>query len=268
MTTDVDICNRALASIGTRSTIANLNEGSTEARNCRLIYHTTLDGLLRAAHWNFARRTDYLTMLKALPGTPENPGPAPNNGLWNPRTMPPPPWVYSYAVPSDCVKMRSIQPQTQTATSSGIQLFSTMPADIPPPLNWQNRGVRFIECLDNDTAGNMVKVVCTNQEMAIGVYTIRIDNPSLWDSLFESAMIGSLGWRLAIPLSGDKTLAKMAHDTAVEAILAARIADGNEGTMNVNRIPDWIAVRGFAGDWSTTDGAYMNGWNNPSFLGL
>ena len=84
MTTDTDICNRAMGMVGARSTIASLaQENSPEARICRLYYATTLGAMLRSAHWNFARKVAYLSLLKSAPGTPENTA-TPAATTWSP----------------------------------------------------------------------------------------------------------------------------------------------------------------------------------------
>lgn len=82
-TTDVDICNRALSRLGTRATIAALDENSTEARTASIWYAATRDTLLRAHDWNFARRRVFLAGQGAAPTG----------------------WRFRYAVPTDCVRL-------------------------------------------------------------------------------------------------------------------------------------------------------------------
>lgn len=86
MSTDVDIGNMALSRLGTRATIAALDENSTEARALNTHYTTVRDGLLRARNWGFAR----VTRALALSGT------APTR------------WLYSYALPSGCLNFLKI----------------------------------------------------------------------------------------------------------------------------------------------------------------
>jgi len=85
-TTNVDICNRALSRLGTRATIAALDENSTEARTAAIWYAATRDTLLRAHDWNFARRR----VVLAEQGT------APTG------------WAFRYAVPADCIRLLRI----------------------------------------------------------------------------------------------------------------------------------------------------------------
>ena len=83
MTSEVDICNRALSRLGTRATINTLAEASTEARTASIWYAATRDALLRAADWNFARRRVVLADLGS----------------------PPSGWRYRYALPVDCLRL-------------------------------------------------------------------------------------------------------------------------------------------------------------------
>lgn len=262
MPSPVDIVNQALGQIGARATIASFDERSNEARAARLYYADTLDALLRAAPWNCCRRTDYLTLLKAAPGTPENPTSGP--GYWTPA-MPPPPWLYSYLLPSDCVKFRFVMPQVQQGDLTGTPIFS-VPSFVPAPV-YATQAQKFILGTDFDDGGNEVTTISTNQQQAIGVWNRRVENPGLWDSSFKQALIDSLAVRLAIPVTGDRAIAQMMKGWATSAIgtiNTARANDGNEGLTEDNHTPDWLQVRGYARNWTTTDS--LGFWDTPSFL--
>lgn len=86
---EVQICNMALSHAGARSTIDNLNEGSTEARQCKLWYNYSLDQALESFDWNFARKRAVASLHSEDP-------PA---GLW----------AFRYSYPADCVAMREIE---------------------------------------------------------------------------------------------------------------------------------------------------------------
>jgi hypothetical protein len=119
------LCQQMLGEIGTRSTITSLipPDGSTEAFYCALFYNTTLQQVLRAAHWNFAGRTDYGTLWKALPGTPENPT-IPAGYRWSFRD-PAAPWLYSYLYPPySAIAVRRIREQQ---SQNGADFISSVP---------------------------------------------------------------------------------------------------------------------------------------------
>jgi len=95
LNTSTDICNLALARLGSRFTIASLAEDSAEARVANLIYDQSLNVTLRRHPWNFATARAAL----ALSGT------APQD------------WSYSYALPADCLHARYL-----TDTAPGLSL--------------------------------------------------------------------------------------------------------------------------------------------------
>jgi hypothetical protein len=86
MPTDTDIANMALSRMGTRATIADLTENSTEARQINLWYATVRDEIQSLIDWNFNR----VSLALAASGTP------------------PARWASSYAYPSDCLRMRRL----------------------------------------------------------------------------------------------------------------------------------------------------------------
>lgn len=100
MTSEIDICNRALSRLGTRATIAALSENSAEARTAAIWYAATRDALLRAADWNFARRRVALADLGA----------------------PPTGWSFRYALPIDCLRLLRLAPVTPDLTAPHFEV--------------------------------------------------------------------------------------------------------------------------------------------------
>ena len=235
MASEVSLCNRALAAIGTRSTISSLDEASVEGRTCALLYESTRDEILGMAYWNFARKTALLGLLKSAPGTPK--GPATSAG-WN-SAYPSPPWLYQYAYPSDCLQIRQIIAQLTNAYA-GVPLMGGGASPYP---FISMMGAPFTVALDTDASGGQVQVILTNQYSAIAVYTAAITNPALFESAFEEAVVQALAAKLAIPLTGQVSLASAKYQQANELIRAARASDGNEGLTVIDNMPDWITVR-------------------------
>jgi hypothetical protein len=232
MTDQVTIANQALALAGSRNQIANLQENSKEAQAVNLWYNSTRDSLLRAAHWNFARKQIYLSLL---------------NSINNTGQTVPPPWVNEYAYPGDCVAIRYLMPQFQSIPGD-LPGVPTMPDYIGPP-------VRFIISADVDANNNDIKVILTNQDTAIGVYTKQITNESLFDSTFVDAFGALLASRICVQLTGDKALAKSRFDLANGLVREAQKTNGNEGLRIQDVAPDWMRVRGYASDWAFPDGS-------------
>lgn len=224
----VQICNLALASIGTRSTIASLTEGSAESIQCSLHYDVALEATLRGAHWNFARKQVSLALIAdATQGQPV-----------------PQPWLYEYALPSNCLLARFVLPQLE---STGLPMPN---AQLPP--------VPFIVASDQDENGNDINVLLTNQPMAQLVYTGRMTNPAVYDPSFVDAFVPVLGSKLAIPLTGDKQTRQAQLQIAQGLLNAAQIANGNESLTVIDHQPDWLRVRGFGADWIPGGAVWFN----------
>jgi hypothetical protein len=122
MTTNTDIVNRALQTIGTRTTVsdAEMTNGTTnEAIQANLILANMRDDLLRMAPWDCAFKTANLTYITSTPGTPENTSAA--TTLWQPG-QPAPPWAYEYQYPVDCLRACKIIPANQTGYSGSVPL--------------------------------------------------------------------------------------------------------------------------------------------------
>ncbi len=226
-TSQVAICNLALDSIGTRSTISSLTEASAEAQACARQYEPALEAVLQAAHWNFARKQIALAVLK--------------DGTVQPSQNVPQPWVYEYAVPSDMLQARFVMP---IAVSQNTTFVGTPAVQYPITPT-----VRFIVSSDEDQNGNPINVILTNQAQAILCYTYRCTNVNLFDSQFVTAFANYLGSKLAIPLTGDKEKARMAFQLADLTCKAAQASNANEGPDIINNTPDWIAMRGYVIDW-------------------
>jgi hypothetical protein len=238
-TSIVQICNLALDAIATRSSIADINEGSTEANACLRHYEPALEAVLQAAHWNFARRQIAMTVLAdaSAGGTV------------------PAPWVYSYAIPSDMVQGRYVLPTT--AASVGT-----------PYTGARSPAVRFLLTSDLDANNQPRTVVLTNQPQATLVYTARITNVSLFDGQFVDAFALYLGARLAMPLTGDRAKGKDAFEMARALTLAAQVSNGNEGLTILDSVPDWVAARDTAMAFDFAFPAGSTVWQAPIGLSI
>lgn len=135
MTTNVDIVNRALQAIGTRTTVTQAeydDQTSNEAIQAALILEAYRDQLLRMAPWDCALNTENLVYISSVPGTPENTSPA--TDLWE-KGQPTPPWVYEYQYPVDCLKACWIIPAAQTGVG-GVSIFNAVTGSAPSTWLW------------------------------------------------------------------------------------------------------------------------------------
>lgn len=148
MTVRLDIANRALQLVGTRTNMSTAefnNQTSNEAIQSQLIMDQLRDELNRMAPWDCARKFANLTYITSLPTTPENPTSGPP--LWQPG-IPAPPWAYEYQYPVDCVRAIKIIPQ-YTAQAGGVPIYppGTVTGAITP--GWTGPAIKFIVATDS-----------------------------------------------------------------------------------------------------------------------
>ena len=96
MSSDVEICNLALASIGIGQEISSLDEPSQEAAKCKLFFANCRDRILADFDWPFARQYYTLGLVAEDPNAD---------------------WSYSYRYPATCLRARSIVGATRKDTS-------------------------------------------------------------------------------------------------------------------------------------------------------
>ncbi len=230
----ISLSNRALLQVGARSQISSLSEGSVEADAIKVLFQPTFEQLARTAPWNCLRKELALTLIAAASGTPENP-----DGTTLP--LPPVPWLYSYALPSDCLDVRYIMPSLPAAASGSTPLTT---ASVTSSTWFPNGGqIPFVVAYATDLNNNPITVILTNQTLAIGVYTVNQPNPTIWDSLLEQAFVSSLAVFLVPALSLQIPLMQLAMRSADQAISIARVRDGNEGVLCMDHLPDWMSAR-------------------------
>lgn len=141
MTTVTDIYNLALQTLGTRTTVTDVeiaNNSSNEAIQLNLVYRNTRDDILRMAPWDCAMKTANLTYITSAPGTPENTSAA--TTLWE-RGQPAPPWAYEYQYPVDCLRACWVIPATQTGFASGVPITTAVTGGASA--FWQGQPVKF-----------------------------------------------------------------------------------------------------------------------------
>ena len=250
MTSPADICNMALDAMSAKVTINGINPpsppNSLAAQVASRNYQTQVDSVFRAANWSDGRYQDSLEMLGAAVGTPENPA---GGAL----PVPPFPWLYMYAYPTDCLRMRFVM-EPPEAPDSSVPVLTNVISNPSRPAPMV--GAPFTPGLVKDTNGNLVKVILTNVRQALGVYTIRVDNPDLWDVLLKNSIIAALAAFFVNPIARNKDLMAERTQVAAGLILTARVADANEGVTSVDHLPDFMAVRGVGGGmWGGMEGS-------------
>ena len=102
-----DVVNLALTRIGYKLRIGNIYDGSEAAQAALNIYSQTRDDMLRDGNWQFNQRNVAPTPIRWAPTGGYWPGAG-----WDAATNPPLPWLYAYAYPDDCLKVRVVKAAT------------------------------------------------------------------------------------------------------------------------------------------------------------
>jgi hypothetical protein len=187
MTQNVDIGNRALQFLGTRTnmTTAEFNaQTSNEAQQCQLIMFKLRDELNRMAPWDCVSRYKNLTYITTTPGNPENP----NSGapLWQPG-VPAPPFNYEYQYPGDCMRARAIYPQ-YTTQAGGVPIYPAGTVTGAGQIGWTGPALKFKVSTDNFFGVTAAAPLGTGLGYALGD-TIILAQPS-YTFLQNSAPVG------------------------------------------------------------------------------
>ena len=265
MNLPADIANQSLDSIGLDFTIGDLQEGTKPAQVLLRAYSQCLRQLLRAIHWNFARKQAPLVLLADATGQTSGVG-----------SLTISPWVYEYALPIDCMKARFV-PWAPGGVSSSVPSGNITPPNSTSSLmgglgaataGAAIRPARFLEALDPNftpPAGSLFwegqgqspqgsTVILTNVKNASLVYTALINYPSVWDAQFRAAFVAYLASEIAFPLWSTKGQAQFGlrvrdeqMKIAAAKIMQARVTDGNEGWHNADFVPDWMRARNVGG---------------------
>lgn len=247
----VTTCNISLLSLGVQQQISALSDGSTQGDACATLFQFVFEQYARTARWGCLKKQVTLTLLQAAQGTPENP-----NGTTLP--IPQQPWLYAYLYPSDALFVRAILCPVITSTGSGEQQTSVANTVTPwIPGQYQ---IPYEIGYSQDSTGNPIQVILTNQENAVGNYTVNQPNPSSWDSLFTSGFVASLAAYLVPALSLDKALMQMQIGIAERIIATARAMDANESPVSQDHIPDWMRARQGATGLAWRGGIGYNGY--------
>lgn len=248
-----DIVNEALDEIGIEE-IGDLYEGSRASIVARRNYDVTLRAMHAAAPWNFARKQVQVTMLGDISGT------------YHTNMDVPLPWAYIYEWPYDCVHARFVLGTDAYAlNASGKPLFVPPAWNRPAPFLVTDMPIPNLGSAWERQEGHnpdSTKVVATNQLGATLIYTGLIQYPDAWDALFRRAFTAALAARLVLPLIQDKKTAVVVRNdqlrVAKEALIEARVRDGNEGWTQIDHTPDWIRAR--------TSSAQIHAWYGTGWI--
>lgn len=215
---------------GNRLQINSLTENTPAANAANRFYTPKIQALLRAANWGFARKQVLGTQLKAtiIDGAVSD-------------DPPPQPWQFSYARPSDALKIRFLMPYVTPGTAGTPITTAPQVTLNQSPLP---TGIPFVDAVDLNSLDQHIPVVLTDLQNAQIVYTSDLSQtPDIWDALFLNAATAVLASFFVTALSRDLPAMNMQIQIAKGALDIARAGDANERIANADHIPDWIGSR-------------------------
>jgi hypothetical protein len=267
------VLQQSLDAAGSDHLLGDVEDGTRESQVCLRAYRQCLMQMLRAFHWDFARKEAPLTLLADASGNTPNVGTFVVGDQFN----------YEYSFPTDAVKVRYIPqhrwsnpgvpnnnilpPNPASPIMTGIgqppygprriqpaRFLISNDANYPPPQGTQSWEVQGVS-----PQGRVV--ILTNVKDAKCVYTYLCLYPSVWDALFRAALVAFIASEIALPLAKDKKfgmeIRKEQIAIAKDKILQARAAAGNESGVNTSDLrTDWIDARRVGGAWG-----WPNGWD-------
>lgn len=180
--------NEALQFVAAQTQVTSINDGSPAADAALVLYNPTVQLLLRELDPDFAQFTAPLT-LSAAP-------------------TPVPPWGFEYLYPSDCCRLRQIRP-----APGDYSAFDPQP-------------IRAQVAFDVIAATN-TKVILTDQQNALAVYTTSNVTEAQWDAVFFDTFVRRLANPLAMAISGRPDFAReILEQSAMMAQMAEMVDEG------------------------------------------
>jgi|LauGreDrversion4_2_1035121.scaffolds.fasta_scaffold00190_7 hypothetical protein len=129
-------------------------------------------------------------------------------------------WEYMYVYPSDCLKARAI---------------------VPPGL----RAPRSDQRIPFETGYyNGQRVIYSNLDQAELIYTKRIEDPTIFDPMFASALSYLIAAEIAMPLAVQPKVAEQARSAYMMVASSAAASNLTESTEQSAPDSEFIAIRG------------------------
>lgn len=208
MPTVTQLCNLALGRVGHADLIGDpfdTNDHSRAAIACRNAYPIARDGTLEAGWWPFALGRERLAGLS--------------------RTRDP--WAFAYALPHDCLVPRELL-RPQGALPAWVATSEVL--SLPP--------IPFALELSAGT-----RVLLTDEPAAELVYTVRVEDPTLFPPLFADALAWRLAADLATTLRGEAGLRNDCLAAWRSFVELAQVSAANTGIERPRPLPAAIRAR-------------------------
>lgn len=221
MSSEVDLCNLALARLGDDASVSSINppDQSAQASHCARFYPIARDTMLEMHTWGFATKRAVLSQIS------------------NPTTE----WAYCYAAPSDMLNLLAV---LDSSATDDYGVSSISPMTIIGTINKGN-SVYTPQTFSCETI-NGIDVILTNQVDATVRYTGYVTDTTKFSPLFSDA----LSWLLASHLAGPVIKGTVGANAAKECyqmfrvlFIEATISDANQTRHNVQQSVSWMTNR-------------------------
>ena len=208
-----DLMNMALQSIGSQSTVEDPEERSAAAQQCRKFYDNAFRTVLADFDWSFARKRKALSLH---------------------ADDPPPHWLFRYALPDLCIAFRKIQNPfgDNTIVIANNWSANTLTQGEARPIPFE------LELSDDATQ----RTILTNEESAVGVYTMLLPSLALTSDYFDGAFAHLLGAYVAPGLTGKDEYRKTNLNIYKNLIANAMANDANQQSTTPPEA-SWITAR-------------------------
>lgn len=172
MPSNVGICNMALANLMVDQRIEDLSDpDDPQALTCAVFFQQAREETLVAHDWSFAERR---VVLAEVTGTA------------------PLPWTYQYRYPTDCLKIRSLDPEVVVTHEAHRLAFEV-------------------------TSDDDGRLILTDTADAILIYTVALEDPVR----FPAEFVAAFAWKLAAYLAGPVGKSTAVRDSAEQRFLLA-----------------------------------------------
>jgi hypothetical protein len=141
---------------------------------------------------------------------------------------PPDVWAYEYSYPGSCIRLLSILPESGDENAPQTYMQGT-----------------------DDSGG---RVIWTNTENAIALYTHAITDTTKFSGLFTTALSYLLASYLAGPITRDAGTKKSMYQAYMTELGRAGVANNNASNNPATKNPSWIEARGGLSNIYQADG--------------
>lgn len=129
--------------------------------------------------------------------------------------------TYAYVYPTDCLSIRKLTTQGDAAqTAYDYDVVS-----------------------DSSVGGSPRKLIVTDLEEAMLVYTAKIEDTTLWDASFVASLALALAAKLAVPITKNPKMAEIMLIKFSESLPKAKRADSREAKVTSSQIDPWETAR-------------------------